>query len=194
MAPKIGLGRCLGASGAAPGASWGHLGPRAPKPGSRYHLEPSKLDPKIDKKLILSRSRSDRFFHKWLGRVLVPIGANVAPTWRPKPLQNQPKLAPNWSQVGNFENQVESYMRFGQHSRNLGKRMVSMILVSSSPQDDPAWHQIRIQKIDQNSIHKQEHRNQDARWVGIWTPLGTIFAEHENWSLEAKNGLLEFLF
>mgnify|MGYP001473605161 CR=1 FL=1 len=72
MAPKIGLGGCLGASWAAPGASWVALGailaPRgpqepkiAPKPGSRYHPGPPKLEPKIVKKSISRLSKSDHF-------------------------------------------------------------------------------------------------------------------------------------
>ena len=48
-----------------------------------------------------------------------------------------------------------------------------MILVGSSLQDCPTWHQNRIQ--NRSKINPKGHRNQDAIWVGIWSPLGTIF-------------------
>ena len=48
-----------------------------------------------------------------------------------------------------------------------------MILVGSGPQDGLTWHQNRIQ--NRSKIDPKGHRNQDAIWVGIWSPLGTIF-------------------
>jgi hypothetical protein len=47
-----------------------------------------------------------------------------------------------------------------------------MILVGSGPQDGPTWHQNRIQH--RSKFDPKGHRNQDAIWVGIWSPLGTI--------------------
>ena len=54
------------------------LGPKSTQVGS-------KIDPEVFQKSIN--------FVRWLGgRVLVPSGANLDPTWRPKPFQNRAKL------------------------------------------------------------------------------------------------------
>ena len=118
----------LGCSWGLLGGSWGHLGPkRAPRAKNssktRFALPPwtPQVGPKNRQKSILRPSKSDHFFDDLLGGVLMPFGANLAPTWSPKPSQNRPKLGPSWTQVGNFEGQVASYMKFGQHHKNLEK-------------------------------------------------------------------------
>ena len=50
-----------------------------------------------------------------------------------------------------------------------------MILVGSGPQDGPTWHQNRIP--NRSKIDPKGHRNQDAIWVEIWSPLGAIFGK-----------------
>ena len=107
MAPKIGLGGCLGASWAAPGASWVALGailaPRgpqepkiAPKPGSRYHPGPPKLDPKIDKNRSWGLPRASIFLIVcWM-----VFWCHLVPTWLQLGAQNPPKIDPSWDQVG----------------------------------------------------------------------------------------------
>ena len=121
----------LGCSWGLLGGSWGHLGPkRAPRAKNssktRFALPPwtPQVGPQNRQKSILRPSKSDHFFDDLLGGVLMPFGANLAPTWSPKPSQNRPKLGPSWSQVGNFEGQVASYIKFGQHHKNLEKPMV----------------------------------------------------------------------
>ena len=50
------------------------------------------------------------------------------------------------TQVGKFEGQVASYMKFGQHHKNLEKTNGFLIvLMGSGPQDGPTWHQHGIQ-------------------------------------------------
>ena len=103
-----GLGGVLGCLGRVLGGSWGGLGTKACRkhpgltprgPGFAGLLRPrwSKLDPSWDQKplRILSGGllKSDHIFDWLWGRVLLPFGANLGPTWPPKPSQNRPKLA-----------------------------------------------------------------------------------------------------
>jgi hypothetical protein len=111
--------------------SWGHLGPkRAPRAKNssktQFALPPwtPQVGPQNRQKSILRPSKRENLFDRLLGGVLMPFGANLAPTWSPKPSQNRPKLGPSWTQVGNFEGQVASYMKFGQHHKNLEKPIV----------------------------------------------------------------------
>ena len=86
-------------------SSWRRLGriltPRARKSPKKPLVGPPRplqVAPKIHQKLIKIRSggipKSDNFFDWLCGRVLVPFGANLVPTWPPKPSPNRPKLLP----------------------------------------------------------------------------------------------------
>ena len=124
MAPHICLGGCLGASWVALGAILASRRPQKPKitPKPGFALPPwtPQVGPKNRQKSILRPSKII-FFDCLLGGVLMSFSANLAPTWNPKPSQHQPKLGPSLSQCGNFEGQVASYMKFGQHHKNLEK-------------------------------------------------------------------------
>ena len=93
------------------GTSWGGLGgvlaprwPQEPKMlqnpnvgfpywGPCWGPKSIKIGPKSDLK-------SYYFFDNFLDRLLERFGANLAPTWLPKPSQNGAKLAPKSMQVG----------------------------------------------------------------------------------------------
>ena len=57
-----------------------------------------QVGPKLGPKIIENRSRgllkSDHIFDWLWGRVLLPFGANLVPTWPPEASQYRPKLAP----------------------------------------------------------------------------------------------------
>ena len=77
------VGRLLGLLG----ASWGHLGAkRAPPSG------PPSWEPQSSQNRSGALPKSSNFFDCFRGGVLVPLGANLGPTWRPKPSQNPPQL------------------------------------------------------------------------------------------------------
>ena len=63
-----------------------------PKNQSFVPLLGAMLGTKIDKNRFQERSKRWSFFDWFWGRVLMAFGPNLAPTWRPKPSQNRPKL------------------------------------------------------------------------------------------------------
>ena len=100
-----GLGGVLG----GPGGALGGLGYKGLPQPPRNHPATTQKDPQLEAKLaqvgpklgpkiIKNRSgglpKSDHIFDWLWGRVLLPFGANLGPTWPPKPSQNRPKLAP----------------------------------------------------------------------------------------------------
>ena len=101
MAPKSVLEAVLG-------ASWGFLGclgailaprwPQEPKKwksgDSSYASWGASWEPKSTQNRSGGLPKSDHFFDCLWGRVLLPLGPNLAPTWPPKPSQNRAKLAP----------------------------------------------------------------------------------------------------
>ena len=109
--PKINLGRPLGGFLEGLGGSWGDLGailaprwpqepqgPRkvisgAPSWGPSWGPKSIKIGPKSDPK-------GDHFYDHFGDRFLNRFGANLAPTWPPKPPKNGAKLAPKSMQVG----------------------------------------------------------------------------------------------
>ena len=107
MAPKSVLQAVLGASWGFLGALGPILAPRRPqelKTHRNHHSSTPPGEPRWDQKFIKNWSgglpKSDHFFDWLWGRVLLPFGPNLAPTWPPKPSPNRPKLAPrsikNW--------------------------------------------------------------------------------------------------
>ena len=102
-----GLGGCFG-------SSWGVLGPLGGVLAPRWPQEPKMLqnpnvgspywgpcwDPKSIKIGPKSDPKSDHFFDHFLDRLLERFGANLAPTWLPKPSQNGGKLVSKSMQVG----------------------------------------------------------------------------------------------
>ena len=109
--PKLLQNRSWGLSWAPLGAAWELLGPSWRQEGhkSRKPIEittgrPPPGEPSWDQKFIKNWSgglpKSDHFFDWLWGRVLLPFGPNLVPTWPPKPSPNRPKLAPrsikNW--------------------------------------------------------------------------------------------------
>ena len=101
MAPKSVLQAVLGASWGFLGALGPILAPRSPKSRKPINIttcRPPPGEPSWDQKFIKNWSgglpKSDHFFDWLWGRVLLPFGANLGPTWPPKPSQNRPKLAP----------------------------------------------------------------------------------------------------
>ena len=80
------------------GPSWRQEAPRAENPSTLPLVDFPPGEPSWDPKFIKNWSgglpKSDHFFHWLWGRVLLPFGANLAPTWPPEPDQNRPKLAP----------------------------------------------------------------------------------------------------
>ena len=113
-----GLGGCLGGvlGGVlgALGGSWDLLGGLGGVLAPRWPQEPKMFqnpnvafpywgpcwDPKSIKIGPKSDPKSDHFFDHFLDRLLERFGANLAPTWLPKPSQNGAKLAPKSMQVG----------------------------------------------------------------------------------------------
>ena len=99
------------------GGSWGVLAPLGGVLGvlaSRWLQELKTLQnlnvgfpfwgpcwgPKSIKIGLKSDPKSDHFFDCFLDRLVERFGANLAPSWTPKPSQNGAKLAPKSSQVG----------------------------------------------------------------------------------------------
>ena len=80
--------------------SWAHLGSKSQQVTKKpvRWTPPSQVGPKINQKLIKIRAgglpKSSRFFNWFWGRVLMPFGANMVPTWPPKASQNRRKLVP----------------------------------------------------------------------------------------------------
>ena len=104
---KMSLGGCLGASWGVLEASWSHLGakraPRAknaPKTKDRFPVLGGKLGAKIHQNSPLRPSERRSIFWSFLNGLLERFGANLAPTWLPKPSQNGAKLVPKSIQVG----------------------------------------------------------------------------------------------
>ena len=106
--PLLGV---LGALGELLGGSWGHLGPKmaprwpqeAPRPRKINSGAPSwepSWRPKSIKNPSRGHRKGDRFFDHFWDRLLERFGANLAPTWLPKPFQNGAKLVPKSMQVG----------------------------------------------------------------------------------------------
>ena len=60
----------------------------------------AKLEPKSIKNRSWGDPKGDRFFDRFLDRLLKRFGANLAPTWLPKPSQNGAKLGSKSMQVG----------------------------------------------------------------------------------------------
>ena len=100
-----GLGGVLGSLGRVLGGSWGGLGtkacrmhPACTQKDPQLEAKLAQVGPKLGPKIIENRSgglpKSDHIFDWLWGRVLLPFGANLGPTWPPKPSQNRPKLAP----------------------------------------------------------------------------------------------------
>ena len=99
MAPKSVLEAVLG-------ASWGFLGRLGAVLAPRWPQEPKKWksgdssyaswgaswEPKSTQNRSGGLPKSDHFFDCLWGRVLLPLGPNLAPTWPPKPSQNRSKL------------------------------------------------------------------------------------------------------
>ena len=101
----------LAALGELLGGSWGHFGPKmaprwpqeAPKPRKINSGPPSweaSWRPKSIKNPSRGHRNGDRFFDHFGDRLLKRFGANLAPTWLPKPSQNGAKLGPKSMQVG----------------------------------------------------------------------------------------------
>ena len=59
-----------------------------------------KLEPKSNKIRSWGDPKGDHFLCRFLDRFLKRFGANLAPTWLPKPSQNGAKLVPKSMQVG----------------------------------------------------------------------------------------------
>ena len=60
----------------------------------------AKSEPKSIKNRSWGDPKVDRFFDRFLDRLLKRFGANLAPTWLPKPSQNGAKLGSKSMQVG----------------------------------------------------------------------------------------------
>ena len=58
-----------------------------------------KLEPKSTKNRSWGDPKGDHFLYRFLDRLLKRFGANLAPTWLPKPSQNGAKLGPKSMQV-----------------------------------------------------------------------------------------------
>ena len=99
--PKFGSWGLLGRLVGLLEGSWAHLGSKSQQVTKKVvrwtPLAPPSWTPNPTK-LIRIRSggvpKSSRFFDWFWGRVLMPFGANMVPTWPPKTCQNQPKLVP----------------------------------------------------------------------------------------------------
>ncbi len=99
----------LGALGELLEGSWGHLGPKMAPRGPKHRKaisgqHPPPWERSWTPKSIKNRSRGnlngDHFFDHFGDRLLEQFGANLAPTWTPKPSKNGAKLAPKSMQVG----------------------------------------------------------------------------------------------
>ena len=101
---KIGSQSCLG-------GVLGHLGPKMaprwpqepPKPRKSIFGPPSWgpfWEPKLIKIGFKSDPKGDRFYDRFEDRFLERLGANLSPSWPPKPFQNGTKFAPKSMQVG----------------------------------------------------------------------------------------------
>ena len=91
----------LGVLGGFLEGSWVDLGLKSQKMcknNIRGPPWPPQDGPKIHQKFIKNRAgslpKNDNFFEWLCGRVLVPCGTNLDPTWPPKPSQNRSKLVP----------------------------------------------------------------------------------------------------
>ena len=79
----VGFGESFGGSWADLGPIWAPCwGPKSVKIGPKSHL------------------KCHHFYHRFEDRFLERFGANLTPSWPPKPLQNESKLAPKSIQVG----------------------------------------------------------------------------------------------
>ena len=94
LGSKLRFGAYLGANF---GGSWADLGSKMGVLGS---ILAPKWGPKSMKILPKSDPKGDHFFNHFLDRLLKRFGANLAPTWLPKPAQNGAKLVPKSMQVG----------------------------------------------------------------------------------------------
>ena len=81
----------LGGLGGVLGGSWADLGSKLGNPGPIW--APS-WGPKSIKIVPKSDLKCYRFCHRFEDRFLERFGANLAPSWTPKPFQNESKLAP----------------------------------------------------------------------------------------------------
>ena len=88
----------LGASWELLGPSWRQEGHKSRKPIEITTGRPPPGEPSWDQKFFKNWSgglpKSDHFFDWLWGRVLLPFGATLVPTWPPKPSQKRPKLVP----------------------------------------------------------------------------------------------------
>ena len=98
---KIGLGGCFGRFLGLLGRLGPILAPRWPQEPKKWKFVNSSYaswGASWEPKSIQNRSgglpKSDHFFDCLWGRVLLPLGPNLAPTWPPKPSPNPAKLAP----------------------------------------------------------------------------------------------------
>ena len=86
------------------GASWPQEAPRHQQEVRKVRAlappQTPKLGPKSIKIFPKSDPKGDHFCDHFLDRLLKRFGANLAPTWFPKPSQNGGKLAPKSMQVG----------------------------------------------------------------------------------------------
>ena len=181
---KISLAGCLGRLLGLLGSSWAHLGakkPQEPKTHQHYHLWPPPGEPSWDQKFIKNWSgglpKSDHFFDCLWGRVLLPLGPNLAPTWPPKPSQNRAKLAPRsikksiiWVLVGKMS-QIAKNPKFADSST---------LLIDFWCLGRSTWHpkptQIRSKSLPKSIKEGIENMMQDGLGFGsllarIWVDL-----------------------
>ena len=172
------------------GVSWGFLGalgpilaprrPQEPKTHQHYHLS-TPGEPSWDQKFIKYWSgglpKSDHFFDCLWGRVLLPLGPNLAPTWPPKPSQNGAKLAPRsikksiiWVLVGKMS-QIAKNPKFADSST---------LLIDFWCLGRPTWHpkptQIRSKSLPKSIKQGIENMMQVGLVFGpllarIWVDL-----------------------
>ena len=95
-----GLGGVLGALGGVLAPRWPQDLKNLQKPKIAFPSWEPSWGSKSIKIGLKSDPKSDNFFDRFLDRLWERFGANLAPSWTPKPSQNGAKLAPKSSQVG----------------------------------------------------------------------------------------------
>ena len=98
--PKSPLGELLGGSWAPDGAKRLQDRKCTKNPNFSTLLFGGKLELKSTKNPSWGDPKGDHFLYRFLDRLLKRFGANLAPTWLPKPSQNGAKLVPKSMQVG----------------------------------------------------------------------------------------------
>ena len=125
---------------------WCQLGSNlAPKIHLKSVQEPSKNNPKFD-----------HFFDHLLDRFFVRFGANLSPTWLPKPSQNEAKLASKSHPRG-------KQPKCAKWARGLSE---SSIFEGSGLS---SWSK------NQTKITSKSYLKQDQILNGFWIALGSIF-------------------